>query len=95
MFVAGAGAALLAVWCYVRLPRLQPGSMWAALVHLGLALVLGQAVAPLSAPVASRLDGRTGLLVLLLGFVLPSLVYLMLAIMWTLKALQRLLAGAR
>jgi hypothetical protein len=95
MLAVAAAAALLAAWCYVRLPRLQPARLLGALAHLGVALVLGQVVEPLSAPIAGRLDGAAGLLVLLFGLVLPSLVYLLLSIMWTMRALQRLLAGAR
>lgn len=82
------GAALLAVWCYVRWPRLAPKTIRGVVLHSILAFGAMQLAATGLgfAADSSAQAAAFGLIV----FVVPALTYGFLAAFW----LMRLLAGA-
>jgi hypothetical protein len=90
MFLAAlvTGSALLALWLHVRVPRLAPAKLGPAIAHAVLALVALQFLPSAAASTAWAL-------VVVFGLALPGLVYVFLASIWCLAAMQRLLPGSR
>ena len=86
LFVLGAG--MLAVWVDARFPKLAPGDLRTAVLHLGGGLVANS----IAAPVISGLVAGTHLpgarLVAVVGIALPALAYVALAVFWIAKLLQ-------
>jgi hypothetical protein len=84
------GAGAIALWIYVRIGagRLAPSDLRAALIHVGVSLVVGQlAVPPLMKLV---LAGESVPLTLfaVFGIAFPALVYCLLASIWMITMLQ-------
>jgi hypothetical protein len=75
------GAAALAVWVALRLPRLAPPSFRWAWAHLGASLVVGAVLGPVLHAVPG-LPSRLSVLAALFGIALPALTYMLLAGMW-------------
>jgi hypothetical protein len=75
------GAAALAVWVALRLPRLAPPSFRWAWLHLAAAVVLGAVLGPVLHAVPG-LPSRLSVLTALFGIALPALTYMLLAGMW-------------
>jgi hypothetical protein len=88
-------AAALALWLHLRFPDRGPGGMPASLAHVALALVAGSLLVPAARPAALSLGPALGPPVLAVGVMLPPLVYLILGMIWVMRALTRRLAGAR
>ena len=88
------GAAALAVWVAVRLPRLAPGSFRAASVHLGTAFLLGAVLGPLLHAVPG-LPSAPSLLAALFAIALPALTYMLLVGMWLVQLAVGASLGAR
>jgi hypothetical protein len=85
------GAALLALWCYVRWPGAAPGSLTGAVLRalLGFALLHVGAVGLESAAGAS-----TGFAVLaVVGVVVPILTFAFLTSLWIMKVFADALKG--
>jgi hypothetical protein len=82
LFVAG--AATLAVWIALCLPRLAPRSLKAATVHVCAALLLGFVLAPALRIVPGQ-PGKASVLAALFGVALPALTYMLLAGLWLLQ----------
>jgi hypothetical protein len=82
------GAGLLAMWIYVRFPRLAPARMGSTMIHTGAAFVLLLLTPGLGGSVATKF----GLVFL---FVLPALVYALLCTLWMLKHAQTALGVSR
>ena len=79
-----AGAAVLAIWCYVRFENRGPRSISAVVLHALVAFVAlrtaGQVLGFTAAPEATVLA--------LLAIMLPALVYVFLASLWVLTMLR-------
>jgi hypothetical protein len=84
LFVAAlaSGAALLALWLYVRFPQLTPPSAARTVVHLLLAGVVLYAFVPDTSGSAAAAFSAAFLVVL------PGLVYAFLASIWMLRPMQ-------
>ena len=82
------GAGLLAMWVYVRFPRLAPARMGPTMIHTGAAFVL----LLLTPGLGGSVPAKFGLVFL---FVLPSLVYALLCTLWMLKHAQTALGVSR
>jgi hypothetical protein len=86
------GAAAIALWISVRFPQLNPQRLAVIMVHLVLAIVLGNLVPfglllPVSGSAAVQL--MAGIFVL----ALPVLVYTLLITIWLLRVAQNALGG--
>ncbi|TML35506.1 MAG: hypothetical protein E6G24_01385 [Actinobacteria bacterium] len=89
------GAATLALWVVLRLPRLAPQSVRAATVHMVAALLLGFVLAPALRLVPGQ-PAKLSVLAALFGIALPALTYMLLAGFWFLKVMAgHPLAGRR
>jgi hypothetical protein len=86
------GASALAVWTYVRFPRLAPVTFTWAVVHLVLSGIAAQVALPFAVgslgPVETKLSALA-----VVGLSLPALTYLMLASLWLLTLARRMLGG--
>jgi len=78
------GAATLALWVAVRLPRLAPQSIRAAAVHMILALLLSFAMEP-ALQLVPGLPARLSVLIALFAIALPAMTYMFLSGVWFLK----------
>jgi hypothetical protein len=80
------GAASIAVWIDVCFPRLAPGSLRGAILHVGGTIVGAQLLTPL----ATHLLGGSAFLTLVVTFAVgfPALVYTLLAAIWFLRVLR-------
>jgi hypothetical protein len=78
------GAATLALWVVLCLPRLAPRSMRAAAIHIVAALLVGGLLSPALQLIPGQ-PGRLSVLAALFGVAFPALVYMLLAGMWLLK----------
>ena len=75
------GAASIAVWAALRLPRLAPQSFRAGTIHLVAALVVGAVVGPLLHAVPG-LPSALSLMAALFLVALPAITYMLLVGMW-------------
>jgi hypothetical protein len=87
VLVEAVGAALLALWLVVRYPGSGPTSFRGALVHVGVSMLVGRALAPITTLVVGSGVPVAGVLAALL-VVLPGLIYIFLAWAWMVKVLQ-------
>jgi flagellar biogenesis protein FliO len=87
VMIEAVGAALLALWLVVRFPNSGPTSMRGAVVQVGASVLLGWALAPLTAIVVGSGVPAAAFLAALL-VVLPALIYIFLAWAWMVKVLQ-------
>ena len=78
------GAAVLAVWVAVCLPKLAPSSFRGASLHLGAALLVGALLGPVLHAVPG-LPSLASLLVALFAIALPALTYMLVAGMWLIQ----------
>ena len=88
------GAALIALWVDVRFPRLAPGDLRRAFLHLGIGLVAARIVLPLAGYATAQFDSPVARLVEVFGVAFPILVYCLLGGLWTIKLAQRALLGS-
>ena len=79
---------MLAVWVDSRFPRIAPGDLRIAVLHLGAGLVANS----IAAPAVARAIASTGLpgthLFVVICIALPALVYVALAAFWIVKQLR-------
>jgi hypothetical protein len=88
----GVGAGAIALWIDVRFPRLAPQDLAKVVLHAAAAVAVGYATTPaLQALVAYEDPVLT--LVAVFGLAFPSVVYFLLAAIWTMKLAQRMLSG--
>lgn len=88
------GAAALAVWLDVRLPRLEAASLEAAVLHAATALLVIVLLVPAVAElVLARSESLVAIEVAAIGVVLPGFTYSLLAALWLMKLGRRSLAG--
>jgi len=87
-------AAAIAVWIDVRFPRLSPDDLRAAAIRLAVAFVAAHAALPLVSYLVRPMPPAGEMTtVLAVGFV--AMTFLMLAVVWIVRTLQRLLGGIR
>src|SRR5919201_877415 len=85
LLVFALGAASLALWISVCLPKLGPTSLSRAFMHVAAAMVVGATLKPALAAVAeSRLP--LALFVAVFGVALPALTYMFVAGAWLFRA---------
>jgi hypothetical protein len=88
----GLGAGAIALWIDVRFPRLAPEDLPKAMLHVAISFAAGYATGPAVAALSASSDPRIVLLgVFAFGF--PAIVYCLLAAIWVIKVLQRMLSG--
>jgi len=87
-----AGAAAIALWADTRLGRHAPESLMRALVHVFVATVLLELLLPVAGKLLS-VQSRVAVLAGLFGIAFPALTYVLLTVLWTLKAAIRTLGG--
>ena len=75
------GAALLALWLHVRVPKLAPGGLAPIVLHGALAFIALQLI-----PGEGRLPG--GAYMLIFGIALPALAYVFLVAIWFIRHAQ-------
>jgi hypothetical protein len=84
------GLGLVAVWAYVRYPRLRPGSLMRAVVHVVVSFV-GFALLPATLSLVLPLVPSP---YLVLALLIPSLTYLLLSWVWLIaRVLHDLFGG--
>ncbi len=83
-----AGAGLLAIWLHVRFPSLAPERLGKTILHAATAFALLKLTALFGA-------GSTTIVVSVLVFVLPALVYALLCTIWVLQHAQAALGLQR
>ena len=87
-----AGTALLALWCFVRWPRLAPATIKGAVLHAILAFGAMQLAATgLGFAAGSSIHAAV---LGLMAFVVPALTYAFLAALWMLRLFAGALKGA-
>ena len=89
------GAALLAVWLYVRFPRVGDDGWVVVFAHMGLAFVVLQLVMPPALALAVEQGTVVAAVSAAIGIALPAFTYVFLSSMWFLRLAQGLLRGAR
>jgi len=90
------GLGAVAVWAYVRYPRLRPRSLGLAIVHVMVSFV-GFALLPvLLSLLLPALPGRASQPYVVLSLLIPTLTYLLLSWIWLIgRILQELFRGPR
>jgi hypothetical protein len=81
------GAALIAFWIAVTLPRFGPSDLARALLHLFLSVVVGAAIAPGIHAITSVGVPATQY-VAAFGIALPALTYMFLAAAWLMRVMR-------
>jgi hypothetical protein len=86
----GVGAGAIALWVYVRIGsgRLAPADMRAALIHVGISLVLGWLAVPPLMNVFLAVESAPVTLFAVFGIAFPALVYCLLASIWVISVAQ-------
>lgn len=85
LLVFSLGAALLALWIYVCLPKLGPATLTRAFAHVVVAMAVGATLKPALAGIAES-GIPLALFVAVLGVALPALTYMFVAGAWLLRA---------
>jgi len=88
----GIAAAILAVWADFRFVAVRPGNLYAAMLHVGLAMLLARFVVPLGMIFVGNLTTALGG-IFLVG--LPVCVYCLLACLWVMRQVGEQLGKAR
>jgi hypothetical protein len=88
----GVGAGAIALWIDARFPRLAPQDLGRAVLHVAISLAAGYATGPAVQALSASDDPRIALLgVFAVGF--PAIVYCLLAAVWVIKLVQRMMSG--
>lgn len=85
LLVFSLGAAALALWVFVRLPKLGPATLTRAFAHVAAAMVVGALLRPALAGVADS-GFPLALFMALFGVALPGLTYMFVAGAWLMRA---------
>ena len=82
----------MAVWIDVRFPGLVPGDLRGAVIRLAVAFVAAQAVVPAASYLVQPMPpGGETTTILAVGF--AAMTFLMLAVVWIVRVVQRLAGG--
>jgi len=79
------GAAALALWVFVRLPKLGPANLTRAFAHVAAAMVVGALLKPVLEGVAES-GVPLAIFVAIFGVALPALTYMFVAGAWLVRA---------
>jgi hypothetical protein len=82
------GAGALALWINVRFPRIAPGELRTAIIHVGAALLVGQALVPLVHASLPDMSAVVQALIMTFLIGLPALVYSLLSSIWIIRLAQ-------
>jgi hypothetical protein len=82
------GGAAVAVWINTRFPKLAPGELRRAMIHVGVSLVVAQLVVPLLMKSVVALGTPMAILFAIFGIAFPALTYCLLSSLWIIKACQ-------
>jgi len=82
------GAFALALWINQRFPGIAPEELKTALMHVGAALLVGQAVVPLVNGLLPDMGALATALVAIFLVGLPALVYSLLSSIWIIRLAQ-------
>jgi len=85
------GAAVIALWVYVRMRDVGPRGMKQTLLHVGAAFTLLSAVPAFTTVIVGGGESSGRKLAALFLLVFPALVYTFLSIVWFLKMVQSML----
>jgi hypothetical protein len=86
------GSAAIAVWIAVRFPQLRPQRLGVIMIHLVVAMVLGQLV-PFGLLLPIDASAAVQLMAGIFTLALPVLVYTLLITIWLLRVAQNALGG--
>jgi hypothetical protein len=82
------GAAALALWINFRFPGIAPEQIRTAVIHVGAALLVGQAVVPLVHSLLPDMSAVAQALIMTFAIGLPALVYSLLSSIWIIRLAQ-------
>jgi hypothetical protein len=94
VFVLAIGAAAIALWIAVRLPRFGPANLPRALLHVLLSVVVASAMTRAIAAVVG-VWVPAGEFVAVFGIALPALTYMFLSAAWLMRAMRDFLQHPR
>jgi hypothetical protein len=84
------GLGIVAVWLYLRYPRLHPGSMMGAIAHVGVSL-LAFSLAPYGLALCHRmLPAPLSVVAFIVGVLIPTLGYVLLSWVWLMAKIHDL-----
>ena len=90
------GLGAVAVWTYATYPRLRPGSLLQAFVHVAVSFVAFEFLPTLLGVLVPLLPSRTSQHYVVLALLIPLLTYVLLSWVWLIaRILQDLLRGPR
>ena len=90
------GLGAVAVWTYVNYPRLRPGSLLRAIVHVAVSLAGFTLLPALLGVLVPLLPSRTSQPYVVLALLIPVLTYVLLSWVWLIaRILQDMLRGPR
>lgn len=87
------GASAIALWIHARFPGIAPEGLRTAIIHVGVALIVGQAIFPVFQAVLPAMNPFMRGLVLTFLLGLPVLIYSLLSSIWILRILQSALTS--
>ena len=76
------------MWIHVRFPHIAPEGLRTAMIHVGLALVVGMAVFPALGSMLPAMSPVLRAVVITFVLGLPILVYSLLSSIWIIRVLQ-------
>jgi hypothetical protein len=82
------GAGAIALWFDARFRKVAPGSVRAAMLHVGAAILLGQLAVPVAMRLINEESSVASVLGMTFGVAFPALTYSLLASIWMIKTLQ-------
>jgi hypothetical protein len=82
------GASAIALWIHARFPGIAPEGLRTAIIHVGIALIVGQAIFPAFQVVLPGMNPLARALVMTFLLGLPILIYSLLSSIWILRILQ-------
>jgi hypothetical protein len=88
VFFLGLGA--VALWFYLRFPRLRPRSLTRAIVHVAVSFGLFSLVPYAVGPCTANLPRSVSLVVVVAGLIVPTLGYVLLSWIWLIAKIHDL-----
>jgi hypothetical protein len=88
LMVLTLGAGVIALWINFRFPKLAPGELKIAVIHVGAAILAGQVLLPGLNQAVPDLTPVARALVITFVLGLPVLVYALLASIWVIRIAQ-------
>ena len=82
------GAGALALWINFRFPGIAPAEIKTAVIHVGAALLVGQAVVPFVHAMLPDMSAVLQALIMTFLIGLPALVYSLLSSIWIIRLAQ-------